>query len=47
MNTSLEAKKRLWPEFVKACESQWVCGCERYALPEGIGLTELMSEAVW
>ena len=46
MNTSLEAKKRLWPEFVKACESQWLCGGERYALSEGKEFTDLICEVV-
>ena len=46
MNTSIKQKKELWPEFVKACESQWKGGGERYALSENKEFTDLVTEAV-
>lgn len=46
MNTSIKQKKELWPEFVKACESQWRGGGERYALGEDKEFTDLICEAV-
>jgi len=45
MNTSIKQKKELWPQFVKACESQWACGGERYALGEDKEFTDLICEA--
>ena len=46
MNTSVKQKKELWPEFVKACESQWLCGGDRYKLSENKEFTDLVCEAV-
>lgn len=46
MNTSLKQKKELWPEFIKACESQWLVGGERYALADDKEFTDLICEAV-
>jgi hypothetical protein len=45
MNTSIKQKKELWPRFVKACESQWMCGGDRYALGENKEFTDLVCEA--
>jgi len=45
MNTSLEMKKEMWPKFVKACESQWICGGDRYRLAEDKEFTDLVCEA--
>jgi hypothetical protein len=44
MNTSLPLKKEMWPEFVEACESQWLCGGERYALGKDKEFTDLVCE---
>jgi hypothetical protein len=48
MNTSIRMKKELWPKFVKACESQFMCGGERYKLGDGGDkeFTDLVCEAV-
>jgi len=46
MNTSLALKEKYWPDFVKACESQWKCGGTRYALSENKEFTDLVCEAV-
>ena len=46
MNTSIKQKKEMWPIFIKACESQWLCGGDRYALAEGKEFTDLICEAV-
>jgi len=46
MNTSIKQKKELWPLFIKACESQFMCGGERYALGEDKEFTDLVCEAV-
>ena len=46
MNTSVKQKEQLWPQFVKACESQWKCGGDRYALSEDKEFTDLVCEAV-
>lgn len=48
MNTSIKLKKAYWPQFVKACESQWKGGGDRYAL-EAVPdkeFTDLVTEAV-
>jgi hypothetical protein len=45
MNTSIKQKKELWPQFVQACESQWNCGGERYALGSDKEFTDLVCEA--
>lgn len=45
MNTSVKQKKIYWPEFVKACESQWLCGGDRYALTDNKEFTDLICEA--
>jgi len=45
MNTSIKQKKELWPKFVKACESQWICGGDRYKLTEDKEFTDLVCEA--
>ena len=44
MNTSIRMKKELWPKFVKACESQWICGGDRYALSKDKEFTDLVCE---
>lgn len=44
MNTSIKLKRKLWPEFVKHCESQWCQGGERYALTEDKEFTDLVCE---
>jgi hypothetical protein len=48
MNTSISKKEKLWSEFIKACESQWKCGGERYALKNvpDKEFTDLVTEAV-
>lgn len=46
MNTSIKQKKEFWPGFVKACESQWMCGGDRYALTADKEFTDLICEAV-
>lgn len=45
MNTSIKQKEKLWPAFVAACESQWKCGGDRYALTEDKEFTDLVCEA--
>ena len=37
---------KLWQQFVKACESQWVGGGKRYALGEDKEFTDLICEVV-
>jgi hypothetical protein len=44
MNTSIKKKKELWPKFIKACESQWNCGGDRYKLSEDKEFTDLVCE---
>ena len=44
MNTSIKLKKAYWPQFVKACESQWIGGGDRYALSEDKEFTDLIYE---
>jgi len=44
MNTSIRLKTEKWPEFIKACESQWKCGGKRYALTENKEATDLVCE---
>lgn len=44
MNTSLTLKEKLWPAFVAACESQWKCGGQRYALGPDKEWTDLVCE---
>lgn len=46
MNTSIKLKKSYWPKFIKACESQWIGGGERYRLSENKESTDLVCEAV-
>jgi hypothetical protein len=46
VNTSVKQKKLLWPKFVKACESQWIGGGDRYALGEDKEFTDLICEAI-
>jgi|Deesub1362A_J573_1020465.scaffolds.fasta_scaffold00107_62 hypothetical protein len=46
MNTSVKLKAKFWPTFIKACESQWKCGGQRYALTEDKEFTDLICEAV-
>lgn len=46
MNTSVKQKKELWPRFIKACESQWMGGGDRYALSDDKEFTDLICEAV-
>jgi len=46
MNTSVRLKKKFWPQFIKACESQWQGGGIRYALKEDKEFTDLVCEAV-
>ena len=46
MNTSVKRKQKLWPQFIKACESQWKGGGIRYALAEDKEFTDLVCEAV-
>lgn len=45
MNTSVKQKKKYWPQFVKACRSQWIGGGKRYALGEDKEFTDLVCEA--
>jgi len=45
MNTSIEQKKKLWPAFVKACESQFMCGGKRYKLSGDKEFPALVCEA--
>jgi hypothetical protein len=45
MNTSVKQKEKFWPDFIKACESQWKCGGERYALTEDKEFTDLVCES--
>jgi len=44
MNTSLKQKEQYWPEFIKACESQWKLGGTRYALSNDKEFTDLVCE---
>ena len=46
MNTSIKQKKQFWPQFIKACESQWIGGGERYALKNNKEFTDLICEAM-
>jgi len=46
MNTSIAQKEQFWPDFVRACESQWRCGGKRYALTNDKEFTDLVCEAV-
>ena len=45
MNTDLKKKKEMWPKFIKACESQFMCGGERYKLTDDKEFTDLVCEA--
>jgi len=45
MNTSIKQKRKFWPKFVAACESQWSGGGKRYALTEDKEFTDLVCEA--
>jgi len=44
MNTSLKCKEKFWPDFIRACESQWKMGGKRYALAEDKEFTDLVCE---
>ena len=46
MDTNIKMKKRMWPQFVKGCVSQWIGGGKRYALSENKEFTDLVTEAV-
>lgn len=45
MNTSVKQKEQYWPIFIKACESQWRGGGNRYALEDDKEFTDLVCEA--
>jgi len=46
MDTSVKQKKKLWHKFVKACESQWMGGGERYKLGEDREFTDLICDVI-
>ena len=44
MNTNPKLKEEMWPKFVEACESQWICGGDRYKLGGNKEFTDIVCE---